>query len=371
MSRIASMPRMFMSVQYVRGLCAAAIVFWHGLSQLQTTQPHLRYPTWGGIAVDIFFVISGFVMWHMTMANPVSFGEYWRKRFARAIPFYWFMTTIVVAVMLIAPQLLSTSRFDLTHVVASYLFIPWQHPVLHGEFAPVIIPGWTLLYEIAFYSVLGFGLFVPLKWRAGAVIGTIMAVASLPFFVHTSSLLFYFYTQPLIADFASGILIGWMLWNGYRFPTWICQAAIVLSLIIVVLLPPGSHFVPVIGGYDFMLTRVAQYFVPAFLIVAGAVFYDCERPEAKKWKLLSLIGDAAYSIYIVHSMVLPVVTRFWKLTGLQGDWRFNAIYLALGVVASVIAGILCYRLVEYPMFKFFDRVTKSGFAMKKLKPVGV
>ena len=72
--------------------------------------------------MDIFFVISGFVMWHMTMARPVGFLEYWRKRSVRAFPFYWFMTSVVVVVMLLAPNLLSSSRFDVAHVIASYLF---------------------------------------------------------------------------------------------------------------------------------------------------------------------------------------------------------------------------------------------------------
>ena len=90
----------------------------------------------------------------------------------------------------------------------------------------MIIPGWTLIYEIGFYAVLGFGLFVPLRWRAAAVIGTIMHGAAAPFSSPALRCFFYFYTQPIIADFASGVLIGWMLWNGYRFPAWSCITAI-------------------------------------------------------------------------------------------------------------------------------------------------
>ncbi|HEY5339001.1 MAG TPA: acyltransferase [Rhizomicrobium sp.] len=361
-------PRTFYSVQYLRGAGAMAIALWHGLSQLERTQPHLHYPTWGAIAVDIFFVISGFVMWHMMMAQPVSFGEYWRKRFARAIPFYWLMTSVVVAAMLLTPSLLSSSRFDAAHVLASYAMIPWPHPVLHGIFAPVIIPGWTLTFEIAFYAVLGFGLFVPLRWRAAAVIGAIMAAALAPAFITRASPFFIFYTQPIIADFASGVLIGWMLWNGYRFPAPLGLAAIILGFIAVVLLPSPSHFIPMVGGYSFMLSHELNYFLPAFLIVAGAVFFDCERPTVKKWPLFILIGDAAYSIYIVHTLVLPVVTKAWNVTGLQGDWRWDAVYLGLCVVASTAAGIACYRWVEIPLFHFFDRATKRKRAVPAMAP---
>ena len=362
-------PRTFHSVQYLRGFGAMTVVIWHGLSQLERSQPYLHYPSFGAIAVDIFFVISGFVMWHMTMVQPVSFGEYWRKRFVRAIPFYWLMTSFVVLLMLAAPSLLSSSRFDAPHVLASYLMIPWPHPVLEGEIAPVIIPGWTLIYEIAFYAVLGFGLFVPQRWRAGAVIAVIVAAAFSPAFVTSTSTAFYFYTQPIVVDFASGVLIGWMLWNGYRFPAWACLTAIALSAAAVVLLPSPSHFVPMLGGYNFMRDRVLEYSVPSLLIVGGAVFFDCARPDVTKWKLLTLIGDAAYSIYITHVMILPVVTRFWNLTGLQSDWRWNAVYLVLSVAASTAAGIVCHRTIEIPLFRFVERITRPKPVQAGMMPV--
>jgi exopolysaccharide production protein ExoZ len=358
MSHQQSMPRTFNSVQYIRALAAIAVVIWHGLSQLDRSQPHLHYPLWGAVAVDVFFVISGFVMWHMIMLHPVSFLEYWRKRAARIFPFYWLMTSLVVIVMLLAPRLLSSSRFDAAHVIASYLFLPWPHPVLHGEFAPVIIPGWTLLYDVAFYAVLGFGLFVPLRWRAGAVIGAIALVALLPAFVTSSSFFFYFYTQPLILDFASGVLIGWVLWNGFRFPAWMAAAAVVTGLIAVMFIPSPSHSVPMIGGYSFMLSRTVNYLIPSFLIVAGGVFYDCNNPNAKKWGTVATIGDATYSIYLVHALVLPAVTRLWNETGLQSDWRWNGVYLVIAVIASIAAGVVCNRWVEIPLFKYFDRITQ-------------
>jgi exopolysaccharide production protein ExoZ len=269
------------------------------------------------------------------------------------------MTSVVVAIMLFAPSLLSTTRFDPMHVAASYLFIPWLHPVLHGEFAPVIIPGWTLNYEIAFYAVLGFALFVPLRWRALAVIAAILAPAFAPALIANASPIFVFYTQPIIAEFAVGILIGWLVWSGVRLPAPAALALIVAGVVSVILLPSPSHFLPEIGGYGFMRFHVLEYCVPSFAIVAGAVFYDSARPATAPWKLPSLIGDAAYSIYIVHVFVLAVLTKLWCLTGLQTDWRWNAVYVTGAVVASTAAGIVCHFTVELPIYRFFDRLTRT------------
>ena len=85
--------------------------------------------------------------------------------------------------------------------------------------------------------------------------------------------------------------------------------------------------------------------------------------------MFALIGDAAYSIYILHPMVLPVITRLWKKTGVQSDGRWNGIYLALCVAACTGAGILCYRRVEMPLFRFFDRITKRKLPATRLTQV--
>lgn len=364
-------PKTFFTVQYVRGACAMAVVLWHGLSQLLRFQPHLTYPGWGAIAVDIFFVISGFVMWHMMMMQPVSFGEYCRKRFVRAIPFYWAMTSFVVAVMLLAPRLLSTSRFDFAHVVASYFFVPWLHPVLRGEFAPVIIPGWTLDFEIAFYLVLGFGLFVPLRWRALAVVAAILAAALSPAVIAIHSPILVFYTQPLIVNFASGILLGWLVWNGFRLPAAAALALIAVALGSIVLMPSPSHFVPELGGYRFMLAQALEYCGPALAIVGGAVFLDAARTRATPWRLPALIGDAAYSIYIVQVFVLAALTRAWSMTGLQTDWRWNAVHLTSAVFASTAAGIACHFALELPLYRLFDRITRRKLPAARTLDVGV
>jgi exopolysaccharide production protein ExoZ len=364
-----SVPRKFDSIQYLRALAAATVVLFHAESQLQRFQPGLEFKEWGAIAVDIFFVISGFVMWHMMMSSaPVSFGEYWRRRFARLIPFYWLITSIVVAIMVAAPNLLSSSHFDAAHVLASYLFLPWLHPVLRGEFAPLIIPGWTLNYDMAFYVVLGFALFLPLRWRAAAVIGTILCVALLPAFIHSSSPLYFFYTQPIILDFASGVLIGWMIWNGVRLSASAALLWIAIGVAGAALATAPTHVVPEIGGYGFMLAREMAYLVPSFAIVAGAVFFDAAYPDAWHWKFLVRVGDATYSIYIVHVLVLPVVTRAWRFTGLETNAHWNAAYVMLALAASVGAGLVSYRYAEMPLYRFVDRLTKPHAPRKVLVP---
>ena len=79
--------------------------------------------------VDVFFVISGFVMVHASrglFARPGASGVFLARRLARIVPLYWGTTTLYLAVALAAPCLLNSALLEPWPVLASYLFIPFD-----------------------------------------------------------------------------------------------------------------------------------------------------------------------------------------------------------------------------------------------------
>ena len=129
-----------------------------------------------------------------------------QKRLARIVPLYWLLTTIMVVLLLVAPQLLQSTRFDLPMSIASYLFIAWPNPVEAAGLKPVMIPGWTLNYEMAFYLLLALGLTMKAAWRGPSVIGVLLVLAALsplpmPPIAH-------FYASPFMAR-AGAWASGW------------------------------------------------------------------------------------------------------------------------------------------------------------------
>src|SRR5260221_5541231 len=137
----------------LRAIAATMVVFVHMDLQLQ----RLHYPTlgtnWMASGVDIFFVISGFIMWTSVERRPeMTASSFFRNRLIRIVPLYWFATTLVLMVALIAPQVLNTTVLRPWHAIASYLFIPARHPTT-GLFWPLLIPGWSLNYEMLFYAI--------------------------------------------------------------------------------------------------------------------------------------------------------------------------------------------------------------------------
>src|SRR5438045_2337056 len=148
---IESSRRDIVPIQMLRGIAASMVVFVH----LDVQLARLGYRTlgsgWLATGVDIFFVISGFIMWVSVERRPdMTAGTFLRNRLIRIVPLYWLVSAGVLTMTFAAPQLLHTTVFSAPHAIASFLFLPARHPVV-GNFWPLLIPGWTLDYEMLFY----------------------------------------------------------------------------------------------------------------------------------------------------------------------------------------------------------------------------
>src|SRR3984885_1661552 len=127
----------------------------------------------GPFGVKIFFVISGFVMWLTTAGVDISPVSFWRRRLVRIVPLYWFFLLLLVAVGLSAPQYLKTTEITWETAVKSFLFIPHFHSV-QKIIAPILIPGWSLNFEMFFYFIFGISLLIKSDTRRMIIIGVLL-----------------------------------------------------------------------------------------------------------------------------------------------------------------------------------------------------
>nr|WP_232247679.1 acyltransferase family protein [Pseudomonas putida] len=119
--------------------------------------PYFDNPV-GDFGVDIFFVISGFVMWVTTEGKNKGIREFWVSRILRVAPLYWVFTCVLVAAALLMPSLFFNSRaVDPVFLLKSLFFIPALNPDV-GDVTPVYTIGWTLTYEMFFYAIFGLSL---------------------------------------------------------------------------------------------------------------------------------------------------------------------------------------------------------------------
>src|SRR3984893_12183238 len=199
-------------VQYLRGIAVILVVLHH----LCFNNTQL-----GPFGVKIFFVISGLVMWHTTVGADISVMSFWHRRLVRIVPLYWISLSILVAIALSAPQALKTTVITPENVVKSFLFIPHYHTV-QKFIAPILIPGWSLNYEMFFYFIFGIALLVKSHALRATMIGVLLwSLVLLGLLLNPEDAATATYTNPDVLLFFDGIILA-MIYRTYNIDSVIC-----------------------------------------------------------------------------------------------------------------------------------------------------
>ncbi len=319
-------------IQALRGIAAFMIVIVH----LTVQTDRLGFPPVNterlASGVDIFFIISGFIMWVTTARRPSRTArQFYRDRIARIVPLYWLITAFMVIVLLAAPRLLQTAVFDTGHVLASFLFFPVPNPA-NGFYAPLLIPGWTLNYEMFFYLLFGIaialsaqrlrirGLLILIALASMALAG---AIFQLPGWVE-------FYFNSIILEFAFGIGLGMAHMAGHlRRSHWWWLVAALGVLLLASPLGHASH------------ARGLAWGLPALMVVTGVL-----GAPPIRLALLEKLGDWSYSLYLCHVIVLSAAMQGWRLLP---SFVPLSLFVPIALIACVLTAALLYRLVELPM----------------------
>ncbi len=295
--------------------------------------------------VDVFFVISGFIMYVTSReSRPWDFAI---RRIIRIVPLYWSLTGLLVVVAVARPALFHSTAVSGEYIFKSLLFIPYSNPTQGGHLAPILVPGWTLNFEMFFYAVFTLILFFPARFHlalSGCVFLLVLAVErALAATIGLSPLSFY--DNPQILEFWTGMLIGYtQVHRPIRLPGEACWLLILGGFFLLTasynLLPPTLLF---------LKDSIWSYLIPATTIVLGVVALENTR-RIRAYAFPLLIGDASYSIYLSHVFALGVVRSLWtRLPVYRIDSTHAAEFLVVGMLSVVAVGVLIFRAVEKPM----------------------
>ena len=342
----------FYGVQLLRGLAAILVVCFHVASNLSapasSTAGFAGFPILveGNGGVDLFFLISGFVIVWTTKDNwqkPHSWSHFLERRLLRILPLYWALTTGKVLLVLVAPELFRGSHLQVWNTIASYLLIPSRDA--EGRISPIISAGWTLCFEMAFYYVCAMALALrrrPIVIAAPLLIGLgLLGTLRTPHWDAPETLV-----NPLLLEFVAGMVIADLARRDkVRGNT---GAMIVLFLAgMAALLASGE--IPRKIAYDW---RVLVWGGPACLILYAVVALE-PKVDFRRFRLPLSMGDASYSIYLTHVLVLPLLlsrARTMHL-GPVGQW---CTFLLL-VIAGIVMGMLVWWTIER---RLVDGVTR-------------
>jgi exopolysaccharide production protein ExoZ len=337
-----SQPRTIESVQHLRALAALGVVVFHALALLgDRLHVDVAHKELGAAGVDLFFIISGFIMWVTAINRDETPGRFAWKRILRIVPMYWLITSLVLAIVLIRPQLMNSASRDPLHFIASYFFVAWPHPTVDGRFWPPVIPGWTLNYEMFFYAIVTASLFLP-RYRRIQFIA--LFLGGLPFigaFLKPGGIA-AFYTDPILLEFFYGILLGTFFTMGRDQGP---RASIALMLVGFVLL-----FTVGLAGNDH--NRGAMWAIPLALVVQGALHAPALATGAVR-SASKLLGDASYSLYLTQFVVLPPSAMV--MAKIVGSWPLAAavpVFVIGLILLAVAGGIAAYFIAERPILRF-------------------
>ena len=359
---------MLINIQFLRFLAALAVVFYHASAHVLASGASLG-PVFtlgkalGFAGVDVFFVISGFIMVYTTrdQVGGASASDFLRRRVARIYSGYWPFFLITLAMI----GLLRPERFGSVDLLASFTLWPTGAPVL-----PV---SWTLTYEMIFY--LGFTLLVlfqpALRHRLLATgLVLILAWSAWSFWVRGDyqpgaleqiPLAQAWLASPFLAEFLGGAVAArWLDKHPTgRAWTWL------LSGIGLLLFGGWLNTIVFEGGLEQgyqLFYRVLAFGPGSLLVLIGAVRLEAAGRQAPLRISLAL-GASSYALYLSHTLV------FWGLAevGLQGalqarsDLVVQLVYLGTSAVI-VVASWAFYRVVERPLHALLRRLLHAAQA---------
>ncbi len=351
------------TIQLLRAVAVMLVVYCHVLdgSWINSFQKHFFYlENFGAVGVDIFFVISGFII---TVISSVYAKEkegfyFFIRRIVRVVPLYWLCSFIIVVL-----DYLKTNRLHSPYsILKTILFIPF--PADKTSFiAPIIFQGWTLSFELIFYVIISIAIAVTNKKYLLVTAMFFLFFIALDFLTGYQNVYLNFLGNGIVLEFLLGVIIGIIFLSGFFISKNMANIIFITGI--------GCLLASIFTGFGniseawfvlngtLSLPRALVWGLPAALLVGGLVMKEKAGPVNIHVFWIT-IGNASYSIYLTHTFFLrSLYLRFraWHIN----KYIHDDILIIITMAIVIALGWLFYKLVEVPLLRML-----GGFVNRKM-----
>ncbi len=340
-------------VQLLRGIASLLVVLMHATVNAKDIWK-LNFLggffSFGGAGVDIFFVLSGFIITYTSMSllrNSINFRKFFKRRFVRIFPVYWIIGAVFLAIQIVLPAFYNTP-FTKTqgNLIRTFFLFP-EHEMLNGV-------SWTLSYELFFYMLFSLSFLIKKKNILTAFyVFYVLSIIFLPFIYPGlyDQLWSRFVFYPMNIEFFMGIAAALII------------PRISLKTSVVFLITGALAFITAgvfaNNGYylfDNLFNRVVIFGIPSFFIVAAIVRWELGN-NFSIHNLLLRLGEASYSLYLIHLPLLIAMFKIAARLNITNAYILNFILFTVICILCIIS-LIFYKIVEKPMIDKLNTILK-------------
>ncbi|MBJ2152691.1 acyltransferase [Paracoccus sp. IB05] len=347
------------SIQVLRAYAALSVMVGHAILEAMTNhgvdpERFNEFPFIAG--VDIFFVISGFIMYHTSASDfgePGGAHKFLWRRFIRVVPLYWAFTSLMVVTLVFLSGSVRSTELEWWNVISSYLFIPSARE--SGKVVPILSLGWTLNYEIFFYVLFAAAMAFNRKVGVVVLLAFVAAFSIIGAVFQPSWAPMAFWTNSIILEFGFGVILAVYFDHIRRYAGILCcYILFIVGFVLLVFLSDTAPDLP----------RFIKGGIPAAIILCGCLTVP-NTADARIPKFLLLLGDSSFALYLCHRFVMRPLTIFMGDAGGENFLISIAIYVIATTTISSIVAIVVFKYFETPLIKF---LRSRSLGIKEIKP---
>jgi exopolysaccharide production protein ExoZ len=342
-------------LQILRAVAVFLVAWLHGGQSLDGWRV-TELPHFGAFGIDIFFVISGFIMSSVILRTRSAPGGAWaflKRRLIRIFPIYW------VFAMLLSIRLIHGHGFFSQNYFPSFLLLPGLYP----RYPLILGFSWTMIFEMFFYYMLAAILLVTVKWAVPLSIALFGAMVLLGKTAGVSNPTWITFTSPILLEFVFGSIVAiFFIRFGQRRRLGIAMLLFGVAVSLYMRAHPqqgGAAGIDMVLSSAGAIRRVLTWGIGAVLIVSGVVFWSPTTQNLPA-KVAVALGNASYSAYLASQILIEFGARFIMKFGGRSNLEKEALLQLLLVVTVFVGGWFSYLFVERPMILWLNAKARES-----------